>query len=96
MPHRCLGCQALYADDATEVLRGCPCGGSSFLYLRNGATAATPGVTNPDDGVYTLDVERLLGTEKAEEEEGTPMSSSASGDTYDIDLAQALDTRRRE
>jgi predicted nucleic acid-binding Zn-ribbon protein len=94
MPHRCLACQALYADDASEVLRGCPCGGSSFLYLRQGATASTPGVTNPESGVYTIDVDQLLdGEKKVVDDEVVHARESASGDAYDIDLAQAFGTR---
>jgi len=34
MPHQCVRCDALYDDGAEEILKGCPCGGKLFFYIK--------------------------------------------------------------
>ncbi|MBW3001963.1 Zn-ribbon domain-containing protein [Candidatus Woesearchaeota archaeon] len=34
MPHQCVRCDALYDDGAQEILKGCPCGGKLFFYIK--------------------------------------------------------------
>lgn len=34
MPHQCVRCDSLYDDGAEEILKGCPCGGKLFFYIR--------------------------------------------------------------
>jgi predicted nucleic acid-binding Zn-ribbon protein len=34
MPHQCVRCDALYDDGASEILKGCPCGGKLFFFIR--------------------------------------------------------------
>ena len=34
MPHQCVVCNTLYDDGAEEILKGCPCGGKFFFYIK--------------------------------------------------------------
>ena len=34
MPHQCVRCDTLYDDGAQEILKGCPCGGKLFFYIK--------------------------------------------------------------
>ena len=34
MPHQCVRCNTFYEDGATEILKGCSCGGRLFFYIR--------------------------------------------------------------
>ncbi len=34
MPHQCVRCNTFYDDGATEIIKGCKCGGKLFFYVR--------------------------------------------------------------
>jgi predicted nucleic acid-binding Zn-ribbon protein len=34
MPHQCVRCNTFYEDGSEEILKGCPCGGKLFFYIR--------------------------------------------------------------
>ncbi len=34
MPHQCVRCNTFYEDGSTEILKGCPCGGKLFFYIK--------------------------------------------------------------
>jgi predicted nucleic acid-binding Zn-ribbon protein len=34
MPHQCVRCNSFYEDGATELLKGCGCGGRLFFFIR--------------------------------------------------------------
>lgn len=34
MPHQCVRCNKFYDDGATEIIKGCSCGGRLFFYIR--------------------------------------------------------------
>lgn len=34
MPHQCVRCNKFYDDGSSELLKGCPCGGKLFFYIR--------------------------------------------------------------
>lgn len=34
MPHQCVRCNLFYEDGAEEILKGCPCGGKLFFYIK--------------------------------------------------------------
>ena len=34
MPHQCVRCNTFYDDGATEILKGCKCGGKLFFYVK--------------------------------------------------------------
>ncbi len=34
MPHQCVRCNIFYEDGASEILKGCPCGGKLFFYIK--------------------------------------------------------------
>src|SRR3989338_8405029 len=34
MPHQCVRCNTFYDDGATEIIKGCKCGGRAFFYIR--------------------------------------------------------------
>lgn len=98
MPHRCLSCNRIYADDAAEVLRGCPCGKATFLFMHADAPEVARGVSSPKEGQYTVDVAQLL-LPTAD----TPVRSDTRATTghekdgaYDIDVRAALGMDERK
>ena len=34
MPHQCVRCNTFYDDGATEIIKGCNCGGKLFFYIK--------------------------------------------------------------
>ena len=34
MPHQCVRCGSFFQDGATEILKGCNCGGKLFFYIK--------------------------------------------------------------
>lgn len=34
MPHQCVRCNTFYDDGASEIIKGCKCGGKLFFYVR--------------------------------------------------------------
>jgi predicted nucleic acid-binding Zn-ribbon protein len=34
MPHQCVRCGTIYDDGASEILKGCACGGKLFFYIK--------------------------------------------------------------
>lgn len=52
MAHRCVKCDAVFADDAPEVMTGCACGSKVFMYLREGRST---------EGKFEFDIAGLLG-----------------------------------
>jgi predicted nucleic acid-binding Zn-ribbon protein len=34
MPHQCVRCNTFYDDGATEIIKGCKCGGKLFFYIK--------------------------------------------------------------
>ena len=34
MPHQCVRCDTFYDDGASEIIKGCKCGGKLFFYIR--------------------------------------------------------------
>lgn len=34
MPHQCVRCDTFYDDGATEIIKGCKCGGKLFFYVK--------------------------------------------------------------
>ncbi|MFB6217014.1 MAG: Zn-ribbon domain-containing protein [Candidatus Aenigmatarchaeota archaeon] len=36
MPHRCMNCGEVYEDDSEELIDGCDCGSSLFMYENEG------------------------------------------------------------
>ena len=34
MPHQCVRCNTFYEDGATEIIKGCKCGGKLFFYVK--------------------------------------------------------------
>ncbi|MFH0978098.1 MAG: Zn-ribbon containing protein [Candidatus Woesearchaeota archaeon] len=45
MPHQCVRCSIFYDDGATELLKGCPCGGRLFFYIKKDKLAAAQKMT---------------------------------------------------
>jgi len=34
MPHQCVRCSSIYGDGASEIIKGCKCGGKLFFYIK--------------------------------------------------------------
>jgi predicted nucleic acid-binding Zn-ribbon protein len=72
MPHQCVKCNALYADDAPEMMQGCVCGSKAFVFKKE-RPEETPGaskenvilevesINTAEDGKYELDLHALFG-----------------------------------
>lgn len=48
MPHQCVRCSQLYDDGASEILKGCPCGGRLFFFIKKEKLEAAKSVLPPD------------------------------------------------
>ncbi len=98
MPHRCLSCSRIFADDATEVLRGCPCGKATFLFMRADAPEVAPGVSSPKEGQYAVDVEQLLlqTTDAPAQPVARAAATHEKDGAYDIDVRAALGMGERK
>ncbi len=68
MPHQCVRCNAIYDDDAEEILKGCSrCGGKLFFYIRKDqleeAKKATNKLTKKEKKEIEHDVYDIIGVE---------------------------------
>jgi predicted nucleic acid-binding Zn-ribbon protein len=74
MPHQCVKCSEVYADDAPEMMQGCPCGAKAFLFKKDmedqSADYHIPqhpiileveSINTAEDGKYELDLHALFG-----------------------------------
>ena len=66
MPHQCVRCSIFYDDGASELLKGCTCGGRLFFYIRKDKLAQAkvevlPELTVEDKKQMEKDVYDLLG-----------------------------------
>jgi hypothetical protein len=95
MPHQCVRCSKIYDDGANELLKGCPCGGRLFFYIRQEKLDAAkkfvlPDLTEGQREQVEKDVLKLIGSE----EEETPVVLDFESvrilepGKYQIDLVQ--------
>ena len=74
MPHQCVRCNTFYEDGAEEILKGCPCGGKLFFYIKKEKIEEAKKVieaaklTDTDKKQIEKDVFELVGSEIDEEE----------------------------
>lgn len=74
MPHQCVRCRTFYDDGAEELLRGCPCGGRLFFFIRKEkleqAQKITEGInlTDKEKKQIEKDVFSLVGAQPDEEQ----------------------------
>lgn len=95
MPHQCVKCNAVYADDSAEMIQGCPCGAKAFLFKKQASDESpdqniphTPiileveSINTASEGKYELDLHALFGKSNLviRHEEGK----------YSIDLAESF------
>jgi len=72
MPHQCVVCNTLYDDGAQEILKGCPCGGKFFFYIKKSLLEQAKKVsedvklTEIDKKQIEQDVRELVGIEDTE------------------------------
>jgi len=72
MPHQCVVCNTLYDDGAEETLKGCPCGGKFFFYIKKSMLEQAKKVTEEanltevDKKQIEQDVRELVGMEDTE------------------------------
>ena len=48
MPHQCVRCSTFYEDGASEILKGCSCGGRLFFFIKKEKLEAAKQVLPPD------------------------------------------------
>jgi len=67
MPHQCVRCNTMYEDGATEILKGCSCGGKLFFYIKKDklkeVQEKTAQLTDKDKEEIEKDVFDLVGSE---------------------------------
>lgn len=69
MPHQCVRCGTVYDDGASEILKGCSCGGRLFFYIRKEKLAEAKKITqnvnlsNKDKEQIEKDVFDLVGSD---------------------------------
>tara|TARA_Y100000310_G_scaffold342659_1_gene446820 strand:- start:1413 stop:1805 length:393 start_codon:yes stop_codon:yes gene_type:complete len=72
MPHQCVVCNTFYDDGAQEILKGCPCGGKFFFYVKKSNVENTKKIaektdlTEVDKKQIEQDVRELVGEEDSE------------------------------
>jgi predicted nucleic acid-binding Zn-ribbon protein len=68
MPHQCVRCNTFYDDGASEILKGCKCGGKLFFYIRKEKLEEARNMTSniTEDEAYEIekDVLDLVGERK--------------------------------
>ena len=91
MPHECTRCQVRYADDPREIIIGCPCGSSVFLYKRANGKELSPG---SDDRVTVelVDTSNALGEDTTRNEAAVGAKEDVGSDAledgvFEIDLS---------
>ncbi len=74
MPHQCVRCNIFYEDGSEEILKGCPCGGKLFFYIRKEKieqakkVAEDVNLSDKEKVQMEKDVFELVGSEIDEEE----------------------------
>lgn len=57
MPHRCMNCGKIYEDDSEELISGCECGSSLFMYEQE---AEEEEITDDERAEVKEDIEELV------------------------------------
>lgn len=74
MPHQCVRCNTFYDDGATEIIKGCKCGGKLFFYIKKERLAQAQklaeqiSLTDKEKEQIEKDVFDLVGSEIDSEE----------------------------
>ena len=87
MPHKCVKCDRLYGDDATEVIKGCACGAKAFLFVRPDRAVGARSIRSAQEGDYDIDIRWLF-----HRDEDARIVAVDEGQ-YEIDLAAAFGKR---
>ncbi|MFB6145903.1 MAG: Zn-ribbon domain-containing protein [Candidatus Nanohaloarchaea archaeon] len=64
MPHRCMNCGQVYEDDSEELIDGCECGSSLFMYEKEGEDS----VDEEERAEVKSDIEEMMQDGFAEKE----------------------------
>ena len=68
MPHQCVRCGNFYDDGSSEILKGCPCGGRLFFYIKKQDLKRAEEATNQLDEREKKEIEKdvfdLIGYEE--------------------------------
>lgn len=71
MPHQCVRCNTFYDDGASEILRGCSCGGKLFFYVKKDrlerAKEISYNLTSKEKEQIEKDVFDMIGKDDFEE-----------------------------
>ncbi len=54
MPHRCMNCGKIYDDDSEELIEGCECGSSLFMYEKGEE------ISDEEQAEVTSKMERMI------------------------------------
>ena len=74
MPHQCVRCNIFYDDGSEEILKGCPCGGRLFFYVKKEKLEQSRKIledaklSEEDKEQIETDVFELVGTNKEKDE----------------------------
>ncbi|MBI4438833.1 hypothetical protein HY640_02790 [Candidatus Woesearchaeota archaeon] len=96
MPHQCVRCNTFYEDKAEEVLKGCPCGGKLFFFIKkeklDRIRELSANLTETEKDQIEQDVMEIIG----EQEEHEPVVLDLETirimkpGTYELDLVQMM------
>lgn len=66
MPHRCMNCGQTYEDDSEELINGCECGSSLFMYEKQSSMSQEE--LEEERDLVKSDIEQMVAT--GEDEQG--------------------------
>ncbi|MFH1182538.1 MAG: Zn-ribbon containing protein [Candidatus Woesearchaeota archaeon] len=93
MPHQCVRCNTFYEDGADEILKGCPCGGKLFFYIKkeklDRIRDMTIALSDKEKEQIESDVKEIIG-EQPEDEQPVVLDMEAirilKPGKYELDL----------
>ncbi len=96
MPHQCVKCEKIYDDGAEELLKGCPCGGRFFFFMKKIPDKEIQiNLTPEEKKQIETDVLEIIGEEYEDEPVILDIESirvSKPG-TYEIDLVDLFNKK---
>ena len=101
MPHQCVRCNTFYEDGADEILKGCPCGGKLFFYIKkeklDKIRDMTTALSDVEKEQIESDVKDIIG-EQSEDDQPVVLDMEAirilKPGKYELDLVHLFKKHR--
>ncbi len=89
MPHKCTNCGKIYEDGSEELLKGCECGNSLFLYIRKITEEEAKKLKAKE--IKSTEKEKVEGKEKEKsEEEKDIWNVKIDNGVFKLDIASLM------